>query len=93
MIFISFITESELLEYSELSIHEERQIQELLSQLTIIDINNEIKNLAIKLRKTYKLKLPDLIIASSAYFLNQPLLTSDKQLNQIKELNILNYQK
>ena len=83
----------ELLGYSELSMIEELQIQELLSQVTIIDINSEIKSSAIKLRKTYKLKLPDLIIASSAYFLNQALLTADKQLNQIKELNILNYEK
>jgi predicted nucleic acid-binding protein len=91
-IFISFVTELELLGYSKITEKEEIQIQELLSQLTIIDINSDIKKLAIKFRKSYKLKLPDLIIASTAYFLNQPLLTSDQQMSQIEEINILNYQ-
>ncbi|MEO5909849.1 MAG: type II toxin-antitoxin system VapC family toxin [Pelobium sp.] len=92
-IFISFITELELLSFKELSEEEENKIIDLLSNISIIDINPEIKRIVIKLKKNYKIKLPDLIIASTAYFLNQPFITADKQLNQISELNILNYQK
>lgn len=92
-IFISFITELELLSFKELGEEEEHKINELLSNISIIDINPEIKRIVIKLKKNYKIKLPDLIIASTAYFLNQPFITADKQLNQISELNIVNYQK
>ncbi len=91
-IFISFITELELLSFKDMNESEEQKINELLSSISIIDINPEIKRLVIKLKKIYKIKLPDLIIASTAYFLNQPFITADKQLNQISELTILNYQ-
>ncbi|MFC5282206.1 PIN domain-containing protein [Pedobacter alpinus] len=91
-IFISFVTELELLGFSKLTFDEESQIKELLNQLTIIDINNEIKKHTIKFRKSYILKLPDLIIASTAYFLNQPLFKADHQFTQISEANILIYQ-
>ena len=56
-------------------------------------INAEIKKLVISLRKNYNLKLPDSIIAASALYHNLPLITADKQLGQISELNILLYQK
>jgi len=92
-IFISFITELELLGFKELSVEESKKIHELIEESTVTDINSEIKKLVISLRKNYKLKLPDAIIAASAFYHNLPLITADKQLSQISELTILLYEK
>ncbi|WP_416377625.1 PIN domain-containing protein [Algoriphagus persicinus] len=39
------------------------------------------------------MKLPDAIIAATAFYLNIPLMTSDKRLSTLKELNILLFEK
>ena len=61
---ISFITELELLSFPERSLDSEDTIKQLLNNCTIVDINSEIKELTIELRKKSKLKLPDSIIAA-----------------------------
>lgn len=91
-IYISFITELELLSFQDLTVDETKKIKSLLSEMVVLDINHEIKELAITFNKKYKLKLPDCIIASTAYYLNMPIFTSDKDFEQIEELNILLYQ-
>ena len=92
-VFISFITELELLGFKDLIEEESTKIQEFIDDSTVTDINAKIKKLVISLRKNYNLKLPDSIIAASALYHNLPLITADKQLGQISELNILLYQK
>ena len=92
-VLISFSTELELLWFEDLIEEESTKIQEFIDDSTVTDINAEIKKLVISLRKNYKLKLPDSIIAASALYHNLPLITADKQLGQISELNILLYQK
>lgn len=92
-IYISFVTELELLGYKGLNHEESNQIEAFLNNVTIIDINSELKKLVIGLRRSYKIKLPDAIIAASSYYLNLPFLSADKELSQLSELNILLYQK
>jgi len=88
----SFITELELLSLPKISEKSKKLIKELLKNCLIIDLNNDIKELTIEFRKKSKLKLPDSIIAASAYFLNLPLLTADKQFKSIDELEVLLYE-
>ena len=88
---ISFITELELLSFPERSLDSEDTIKQLLNNCTIVDINSEIKELTIELRKKSKLKLPDSIIAASAFYSDLPLLIADKQFGTIKDLNIIIY--
>lgn len=92
-IFLSFITELELLGYKGISPEEQLKIENLLADATIIDINSMIKKTVIELRKSYKIKLPDAIVAASSHFLNLPLMTGDKDLSKLTELNILLYEK
>lgn len=92
-VYVSFVTELELLGFVGLKQDEKLIIEGLLSDCTIIDINSEIKKGVIELRKSYKIKLPDAIIAATASSLNIPLMTSDKQLKKLNELNILFYDK
>ena len=92
-IYVSFITELELLGYTALSEKDKRQITIFLGQCHIIDINYRIKEKAIQLRKTYSLKLPDCIIGATALTLDIPFITSDKEFNKIKEMDIVLYEK
>ncbi|KAA9340675.1 type II toxin-antitoxin system VapC family toxin [Adhaeribacter soli] len=92
-IYISFITELELLGYKELGESDLRVIQKLIKEATVIDINMAIKAEVITLRRQYKIKLPDAIIVASALYAGLPLVTADKQLSQIDEASLLLYQK
>lgn len=91
-IFISFITELELLSFPRLTDKDEKTIKGLLKNCIITDIDPEIKNLTIELRKKSNLKLPDSIIAASAYINKLPLLTADKQFKSLEELDIIIYE-
>jgi predicted nucleic acid-binding protein len=92
-VYISFITELELLSFHKLSSSEEVRIKQLINDVTVIDINNEIKQNAIEIRQEYQIKLPDAIILASAKFLDIALFTADKQLNKVKNINLILYEK
>jgi predicted nucleic acid-binding protein len=89
---ISFITELELLSFPELSKESEQVIGNLLKDCTIIELNRKIKDLTIEFRKKTKLKIPDSIVAASAYYMNLPLLTADKQMRTIDEVDVIIYE-
>ena len=84
----SIISEMELLSFSGITKSEENNIKSLLLDCTEINISDEIKEKTIEIRKKYKTKLPDAIVAASAIVNNIPLITADKGFNQIKELNL-----
>jgi len=91
-IYVSFITEMELLSYKKISIHEEKKIKNLLSDVFIVEMNISIKAKAIEIRKENTIKLPDCIIAATAEHLDIPLLTSDEGFKKIKSIKHLLYQ-
>lgn len=66
-ISISFISELELLSFQNISLDEQAAISGLLDNCHITDINTQIKELTIGLRRKTNLKLPDSIIAATAY--------------------------
>jgi hypothetical protein len=82
--FVSIITEIELLSYPSLSPNEEVQIRDFLSKITVFGIESNIKELAIALRKQYRLRLPDAIIAATAQSLNATLFTNDVRLANLR---------
>jgi predicted nucleic acid-binding protein len=92
-IFVSFITELELLGYKGIRPEEQLRIESLLLDATIIDINSVIKKITIDLRKTNSIKLPDAIVAATAHYLNIPLMTADKDLAKLAEVTIVLYEK
>jgi len=85
-LYISVITEIELLGYKDLTSQQEKQIRSFLSQFRIIYIDDAIKAEAIILRKQYGLKIPDCIIAATAISLGLPLITADKQFKKVGHL-------
>ena len=84
----SVISEMELLSYSGITETEENCIKSLLNDCEEISLTSEIKNKTIELRKKYKIKLPDAIVAASAIIKKIPLITADKGFKQITELDL-----
>lgn len=88
-LFVSFISELELLGYKSISENDKVVIENFLGECTIIDINRIIKKNTIEIRKKYGVKLPDAIIAATAQYLEIPLVTSDKGFSKIEEIKLL----
>jgi predicted nucleic acid-binding protein len=91
-IYISFITQLELLGFKPLTDKEEKIIRAFIDQCTIVDINNSIKETTIELRKDYKVKLPDIIIMATSIYLGVPILTSDIDFKKVVEIDLLYYE-
>lgn len=76
----SFITRIELLSYPSITQPEIEAIQGALSTMLYCSMSDPIENVTIHLRRQYKIKIPDAIIAATAIALNLELLTLDQQL-------------
>ena len=85
---LSIISTMELLSFSGITETEDQSIRSLINDCKEIILSNEIKEKAIEIRKKYKIKLPDAIVAASALVNNLPLITADKVFNQIRELDL-----
>lgn len=88
-LYYSVITEIELLGYHGITKYEKFFFTEVLSECIVLEISYSIRITAIELRRKYKLKTPDAIIAASAIELKIPLLTTDKDFIKIKELTLI----
>ena len=92
VVHVSFISELELLGYPGISNEEEKLIHDFLDDCVIIDVNNQIKDGTIQFRRKYGLKLPDSIIAATAYYLGIPLLSGDKDFLVVKDIDFIVYE-
>ena len=92
-IYISFITQLELLGYSKTTKKELKIIQEFIDQCVIIDINDEIKEKVIELKRKYRLKLPDGVIIATAMYLDLPLISADQEFKKAEALNLIFYER
>ena len=90
-IYISFVTELELLGHSKITKDEENQINGFLTECGIVNITEQVKEKTIELRRTYKLKLPDCIIAATSQYLGIPLMTADADFKNVEEINVVHY--
>lgn len=75
--------------FPQLKQNEKIEIEKLLKYFSIYNITNEIKNKTLEIRKTYSIKLPDSIICATAMVNNLTLVTNDKQLDKIDNLQII----
>jgi predicted nucleic acid-binding protein len=76
----SAVTRMELLGYSGITDDEEKLISARLANFTYLPITAEVEDVAITLRRSRKVKLPDAIIAATALQHNLELLTLDEKL-------------
>ena len=91
-LFISFITQLELLSFHNLTDDEKSTIHSFIDDCIVIDLNEDIKEFVVILRSKHKIKLPDSIIAATSVYFDIPFITADKGFKKIKELNLLFYQ-
>lgn len=84
-LFISEISELEILSYPKITTSEENKIRNFFSKIRIISLDSYIKETVILLRKKYKTKLPDSIILATAYVMELPLFTGDKEFIKAQE--------
>ena len=92
-LYVSFITQLEMLSYKGLKRGDLVKIKKFLSECTIMDVNSVIKEYTIDVRKKYSLKIPDSIIVATALYLNIPLITADTEFQKVKDANLILYQK
>jgi predicted nucleic acid-binding protein len=83
-LFISVITEFELLSYWHISQKEEAKINLMLSDLVVIPFTPEISRQGIMFRRTARSKTPDSIIAATAIVLDATLITHDTDFENIE---------
>lgn len=91
-VYISIVSELELLSDPKLTQGELDNLKNLLETLYIVEINQVIKEYTVELKKRFKIKLPDAIIAATSLFLGYKLVTSDSIFKKIS-VPILYYEK
>jgi hypothetical protein len=92
-LYLSVISEIELLGYSKLTARERRTIKQFVEDTVIIDLTPDIKTFAIEIREQYSTKLGDSIIAATAKATGLPFVSSDKGFNKIKGIDLVLYEK
>ncbi len=92
-LYISIISELELLSYKNLTPKDIKVLTSFISELEVENITQEIKNISIEIRKSTNLKLPDCIIAATSMSLKIPVVSADKALKNVKGLDLIIYEK
>ena len=80
---ISVISRMEFLSYPKLSDVEFSSLEQFLLKFKIISFDTDIERHAIAIRREFRLKLPDAILAGSAISGGFTLLTLDKELQRV----------
>ncbi|MBT8420502.1 MAG: type II toxin-antitoxin system VapC family toxin [Gammaproteobacteria bacterium] len=75
---ISVITEMELFSFPGLNDEQQAWLRRFIDDIEVIGIHEKIKQRAIALRREYRLKLPDAIIAATAITHDAVLFSNDQ---------------
>lgn len=92
-LYLSFITQLELLGSRNLNPNDNLKIKQFISECTVIDITLEIKDFAIHIRQKYTIKLPDCIIMATSLWLNMPLITADQDFKKIDIADLIYFKR
>ena len=87
---VSVINNIELLGFSGITKHEEQVFDEFIHSAIVLGLNEDVIEQTIELRKHYRIKLPDAIIAATALQNDLILITRNtKDFDKIKSLKII----
>ena len=92
-LFLSFITQLELLGNRNLNSDDILKIKQFISECTVIDITPDIKEFTISIRQKYSIKLPDSIILATSLWLNMPLITADQDFKKIDIADLIYFKR
>ena len=91
-LYISFITQLEVLGYKDIKEKELTKVKDFIRQCIVIDVNSDIKENTIRIRRNYGLKLPDCIILATAMYMNIPLISADREYRKVKDIELIFYE-
>jgi len=74
-IFVSVVTELELLSHPRLTEEDMAEMQQLLTSVVIFPLESRLAQLAAALRRQYHLKTPDSVVAATALLTRTILVT------------------
>ncbi len=89
---ISIISHIEFLCFSGLTQSDRDLFAQFLNRVEIIGLHSGEQQLierAVEIRRSFRVKLPDAIVAASALSHDAILVTADRQLSSIKDLSVL----
>jgi len=75
---ISVISEMEILCWDSADFNDWKILNGFIRNAAIIDLEQEVKHMAISIRRVYKTKLPDAIIAATAIAYKSTLITHNQ---------------
>jgi predicted nucleic acid-binding protein len=83
---VSVITEMELLAWPSLTPKEEVRVNAFLQNIVLFELTPAIRQLAVRLRREQRLRLPDAIICATALDQRAELWTNDERLHAVPGL-------
>ncbi len=86
---ISAITEIELLGWPGITPDETAKVKGFLSTCEVIELNREVKQLTIAIKQKTRVKVPDAIVAATALHVGIPLITADKGLAKLENIDLI----
>jgi len=86
---ISIITEVEFLGVKYLQGISLQKRESLVKDCIALAFDEEVKNIAIRIKQQTKMKTPDAIVAATAIKYGITLLTADKEFKKIPDLSLL----
>ncbi len=84
--YITKITYDEIFNHTKMTTEEKISIEKVLSKIEILETNNIIKHNTSQIQKKYKLSQPDSTICATAHTYSLTLITNDKALHQVTEI-------
>lgn len=87
---VSVVSELELLSWRRLDAEAIAIIKDFLANSMLVNLTDEVKIKTIEIRRAISIKLPDAIIAASAYVYGVPILThNSKDFERVPGLKVL----
>lgn len=89
--YISVINKIELLGFGSITEDEELKFLEFINAAFVLDLNEDVVNSTIEIRRQYKTKLPDAIIAATALVNQLTIITRNtRDFDKIEAVKVLN---
>lgn len=85
----SYITEIELLSKKLMTDHEEFLVRDVLQSCYKVNHSQILSELVVNLRRKYSIKIPGAFIVASAQLIEVPVITADKQISKIGEIDCI----
>lgn len=85
----SVICEIELLSWPELSDDDEAMAREILAAVTVLPLDESVKDETIRIRRATRLRLPDALVAATARSVDAAIWTYDNSFQRVEGIRVV----